>query len=244
MEFKVVIPARYASTRLPGKALLPVNGKPIIQFVYENALNSGAQQVIVATDDQRIKEAAEKFDAEVCLTSSQHLSGTDRIAEVVQIYSWPDGVVIVNVQGDEPLMPSGNIRQVAENLITHDNISMSTLCANISEENYKNKNVVKVNYDKNNIAINFSRDIQTFDNESIQGKKIYRHLGIYSYHVGFLNLFTQLPQSVSEKQESLEQLRALDNDYLIYVDLCKEETGIGVDTQEDYKILLNTLINR
>lgn len=241
MSFKVVIPARYASTRLPGKALLQVNGKPIIQYVYDNSVSSGADQIIIATDDQRILEAAEKFNAQVCLTSNQHQSGTDRIAEVAQKYSWADDVVIVNVQGDEPLMPASNIKQAADNLISHENISISTLCAPCKSDDFENTNVVKVIRDENNIAISFSRDINSFNEKYRDSNEIYRHLGIYSYRVGFLNMFTQLPQSNLEKKESLEQMRALENGNSIYVDVCQAPAGIGVDTHEDYVALLGTL---
>ena len=158
MKFNVVIPARYTSTRLPGKALLEIRGKPVIQYVYENACKSGAEQVIIATDDQRIVASAQSFDAEVYLTASNHKSGTDRIAEVARIKSWNESIAIVNVQGDEPMMPAENIRQVAENLIANIHVSMSTLCTPIlSGEEYQDSNVVKVIYDENNIALNFSR---------------------------------------------------------------------------------------
>ncbi len=241
MKFKVVIPARYASTRLPGKTLLKINGKPIVQYVYENACDSGAQQVIIATDDQRISDCAQEFKAEVCFTSNQHKSGTDRIAEVARIYSWDDDVIIVNVQGDEPMMPSENIQQVAENLNTYPNTSMSTLCTPIlDDKEYQNTNVVKVIRDSNNIAISFSRTTRSFIDKH-RGNKVYRHLGIYAYSVEFLNMFTLLPQSELEKLESLEQLRALEHGESIYVDVCKSPTGIGVDTQEDYEELLKIM---
>ena len=241
MRFKVVIPARYASTRLPGKALLEINDKPIIQYVYENSVKSGAEQVIIATDDQRILECAQGFHAQACLTSNQHKSGTDRIAEVTQIFSWQDDTVIVNVQGDEPLMPAENIKQVADNLISNNHVSISTLCTHINADDYKNKNVVKVIRDENKVALNFSRNIQSFDINFAANREIYRHLGIYSYHVGFLNEFTKLPQSSLEKKESLEQMRAIENGHSIYVDMCQAPTGIGVDTREDYEALLSSL---
>ena len=241
MEFKVVIPARYASSRLPGKALLKIKGKPIIQYVHENAVKSGAEQIIIATDDQRILECAQEFNADVCLTSSQHKSGTDRIAEVAQKNTWADDVLIVNVQGDEPLMPAENIRQVAENLNSQSDVKMSTLCTSLYEEEYKNTNIVKVVRDENNIAIKFSRNTRSFDKEFHNKNEIYRHLGIYSYSVGFLHLFTQLPQSKLEKLESLEQMRALEHGHAIHVDLCKSPTGIGVDTQDDYEKLLTII---
>lgn len=244
MNFKVVIPARYASTRLPGKALLTLKDKPIVQHVYENACASGAEEVIIATDDQRIVDAAKKFNANICLTSDKHTSGTDRIAEVAKIKRWDDKVAIVNVQGDEPQMPAQNIKQVAHNLFSHKQISMSTLCKPIAEDHdFANSNVVKVIFDANNVALNFSRDVTKLNckNPNIDKKDIFRHLGIYAYSVGFLNLFTELSPSSFEIKESLEQLRALQNGYMIHVEVSKQPTGIGVDTEEDYAELLKSI---
>lgn len=243
MNFKVVIPARYASTRLPGKALLILHGKPIVQHVYENACASGAEEVVIATDDERIVKAANNFNANVCLTSDKHTSGTDRISEVAKIKGWDDGVSIVNVQGDEPQMPSQNIKQVAHNLIANDEANMSTLCATILEEkDFLNPNVVKVIFDDDNIASNFSRDISKLNckNPDIDKTRIFRHLGIYAYSVGFLNTFTDLPPSPFELKESLEQLRALQNGYKIHVEVAQQPTGVGVDTEEDYAALLKS----
>jgi len=244
VNFKVVIPVRYASTRLPGKALLILKDKPIVQHVYENACASGAEEVIIATDDQRIAEAAEKFNANVCLTSDKHTSGTDRIAEAAQISGWGNEVAIVNVQGDEPQMPASNIKQVAENLLVHKQVSMSTLCTPIADENdFDNSNVVKVIFDANNIALNFSRVVEKLNckNPITDRSNVYRHLGIYAYRVGFLNIFTSLPPSSFEIKESLEQLRALQNGHQIFVEVCNQTTGIGVDTQDDYDALLKSI---
>jgi len=241
VKFNVVIPARYASTRLPGKALLEVNDKPIVQHVFENACDSGADQVIIATDDQRIVDAAKKFNADVCLTSDKHTSGTDRIAEVAKKYHWENDVSIVNIQGDEPQMPAQNIKQVASNLQANKNASMSTLCAPILEEtDLNNPNVVKVVFNENNYALNFSRKVEKLNckNPITDMTQVYKHLGIYAYSVGFLNIFTSMPASSFEKKESLEQLRALQNGYKIYIETCEVPTGIGVDTQEDYAALL------
>ena len=240
MSFKVVIPARYASTRLPGKSLLKINNKPIIQYVYENACKSGADEVIIATDDQRIVDAVNAFHGNCCLTSSQHLSGTDRIAEVAQKNAWHEETAIVNVQGDEPQMSAQNIKQVAENLLQDKDISMSTLCTSISDEKeFDNPNVVKVIFDENNHAINFSRKVEKLNckNPITDLKSVYRHLGIYAYRVGFLNVYTKLSPSSYEKTESLEQLRALQNGYKIYVEECRSPAGVGVDTQDDYEFL-------
>jgi len=243
MSFKVVIPARYASTRLPGKALLEVHNKPIIQYVYENACESGANEVLIATDDKRILVAASKFGANVCMTSDNHQSGTDRIAEVAKVNNWDDSIIIVNVQGDEPQMPSENIQQVAKNLIGDSEASMSTLCSKITkQEDFNNPNVVKVIFDMKNHALNFSRKVEKLNCKKpiTDLSKVFRHLGIYAYRVGFLNTFTQLPASSHEKKESLEQLRALQNGYKIYVEPSKAPVGIGVDTKEDYESLLKT----
>lgn len=246
MSFKVVVPARYASTRLPGKALLNLKGKPIVQHVYENAYASGADEVVIATDDQRIVEAAQKFNANICLTSDKHKSGTDRIAEVASINAWSDDVAIVNVQGDEPQMPPQNIKQVANNLLLSREANMATLCAQIVDENeFKNKNVVKVIFDSNNFALNFSREVEKLNckNPITDLETVYRHLGIYAYRVGFLNTFTSLPPSSFEIKESLEQLRAMQNDFKIHVDVCVSPAGIGVDTPEDYESLKNSVLS-
>jgi len=242
VKFNVVIPVRFASTRLPGKALLKIKGKPIVQYVYENACGSGAERVIIATDDQRIADCAQTFSAEVCLTSKQHQSGTDRIAEVANNRHWSDEIVIVNVQGDEPMMPAENIRQVAESLYEHPVASMSTLCTNIlDEKEYQNNNVVKVIRDENGFAQSFSRTAKSIGCDDYKNLNAYRHLGIYAYRVGFLNLFTQLPQSALEKQESLEQLRIHEYEEKIYVDVCNTPAGTSADTQEDYKMLLDIM---
>lgn len=240
MSFKVVIPSRYASTRLPGKALLEINSKPIIQYVYENASASGADEVIIATDDERIAKVVTNFNGIYCLTSNLHRSGTDRIAEVAKIKNWDDDVVIVNLQGDEPQMPAENIKQVAENLMNHAQVSMSTLCAEISNDaDFANPNIVKVIFDENHHALNFSRRVEKLNckNPVTDLSIVFRHLGIYAYQVGFLNTFTNLPPSSHEKKESLEQLRALQNSYKIYVEECIAPTGIGVDTKEDFEVL-------
>lgn len=240
MEFKVVVPAHYASTRLPGKVLLEIRGKPIIEYVYRNARDSGAGQVVVATDDSRIADAARAFGAEVCLTSDQHVSGTDRIAEVARKYTWHPDTVIVNLQGDEPMMPSANIRQVVANLHRHPDVSISTLCTTLAgEHETRNMNIVKVMYDEHHVATGFSRDVETLG--KFCSHTVYRHLGIYAYRAGFLNRFTQWPRSRLEKQESLEQMRALEHGDLIHVELCRSAPGIGVDTQEDYDALLEMM---
>ena len=240
MDFKVVIPAHYASTRLPGKVLLNVRGKPIIEYVYRNACESGAEQVLVATDDQRIVEAVQAFGVEACLTSTEHASGSDRIAEVIQNYAWPHDTIIVNLQADEPMMSGENISQVAANLARHPRVSISTLCAVLAGEREAwDRNIVKVVHDRENIATGFSRDMETFATSGSQ--TVYRHLGIYAYRAGFLCRFTQWPRSRLEQQESLEQMRAFEHGALIHVEMCKSAPGIGVDTQEDYEALLQIM---
>ncbi len=242
MTFKVVIPARYTSKRLPGKVLLKVKGKSIIQYVYENSCRSGAEQVIIATDDERIAECAQTFNAEFCFTSNKHKSGTDRISEITKIYSWTNSTIIVNVQADEPMMLPDSIQQVAVNLHAHPNTGISTLCTHLPDDKeYKNQNVVKVIRDENNTALTFSRNVEAIEYYRRRSYEPYRHLGIYAYNVRFLSMFTQLPQTELEKQERLEQLRALEHGEKIYVDMCKYPVGVGVDTQEDYEALLQIM---
>ena len=240
MDFKVVIPAHYASTRLPGKVLLKVHGKPIIEYVYRNACASGAGQVLVATDDSRIVEAVQAFGAKACLTSTEHTSGSDRIAEVIQRNAWAEETVIVNLQADEPMMPGDNIAQVAANLGNHPGADIATLCAELAgEHEVRNRDIVKVVYDQDNIATGFSRDMETIAKSS--GHSVYRHLGIYAYRAGFLCRFTRWPRSRLEKKESLEQMRAFEHGSPIHVQRCTSPPGIGVDTQEDYEALLKVM---
>lgn len=240
MDFKVVIPAHYASTRLPGKVLLKVRGKPIIEYVYRNACASGAEHVLVATDDSRIAGAVQAFGAEACLTSTEHVSGSDRIAEVIQSNSWPEDTIIVNLQADEPMMPGENIAQVAANLGSHPEVDIATLCTGLEGgREASDPNIVKVVHDRDNIATGFSRDMDTFGNSA--GQTVYRHLGIYAYRAGFLCRFTRWPRSQLEKKESLEQMRAFEHGSLIHVEMCRSAPGVGVDTQEDYEALLQVL---
>ena len=246
MSFSVIIPARYASTRLPGKLLLDVAGKPLIQRVYDKALESGADQVIIATDNERIESIAKDFGADVCMTSTQHNSGTERLAEVVTTRNFSDDSVVVNLQGDEPLMPPQLIELVAEKLLIDKTVSVSTLCHPITTlGELFNPNVVKVVMDSDGNALYFSRapipwdrerfkDIYTsgFD-ESSELTDHYRHIGLYAYSVGFIKQYVNLEPSKTEKLELLEQLRVLDQGYKIAVSTIDEDPGIGVDTEED-----------
>lgn len=238
MNFNVVIPARYASTRLPAKPLLDIAGKPMVVWVAEKALASGADHVVVATDDIRIFEVVTQYGYQALMTKTDHQSGTDRIAEVAQTLNWLDDVVVVNVQGDEPLISIKTIRAVAERLTSDKDAVMSTACYQITNvEDFKNPNVVKVVVDENDRALYFSRapipyprDVDLTQVEKIEAL---RHIGIYGYKVGFLKQYSQLKITAIERIESLEQLRVLNYGYSIVVHQTKEPPEIGVDTQED-----------
>lgn len=243
MDFRVVIPARYASQRLPGKPLLDIAGRPMIEHVYRRACESGALEVVVATDDARIARAAEAFGAEVCMTSAQHASGTDRIAEVARLRGWADEAVVVNLQGDEPLMPPGLLRQVAETLLAHPAADMATLAAALRDAGQLfDPNTVKVVLDRDGYALYFSRATIPWHRDRFArgtqpepdwSEGILRHLGIYAYRAGFLAGYAELPASPLERIESLEQLRVLWNGGRIAVDVANEAPPAGVDTAED-----------
>lgn len=250
MSFWVVIPARYESTRLPGKLLLDLAGKPILQHVFERSVNSGAERVIIATDDERIVDFAKTIAADVVLTSPDHNSGTERIAEVMQVLKVEEEKIIVNVQGDEPLIAPENIKQVAELLKFDEQASIATLMAKITNsDDLFNPNVVKTVYDHHGFALYFSRasipwnrdqfsrsinNLQSIEFEGIDAD-YYRHIGIYAYKAGFLNTYVGLQPSPLEKVESLEQLRALHYGHKIRVQLADSSHGLGVDTEEDYE---------
>ena len=239
VSFRVVIPVRYASSRLPGKPLLTFKHKPIIEHVYKNACDSEADSVLIATDDERIAEAANNFGAQVCMTSSDHNSGTDRITEAVTLQGWDEDQIIVNVQGDEPQMPAENIKQVAELLSDYPNAAISTLCHQLkSIQEYEDPNVVKVVKTDHGKAMYFSRSsipyIRNVDVKVLKENLVYRHVGIYAYRSAYLQQFIKMPQSRLEKIEKLEQLRALEHGDEIVIEECKENPGIGVDTMNDY----------
>lgn len=241
MGFSVVIPARYAASRLPGKPLREINGKPLVQYVYECALRSDAEQVLIATDDQRIADAAKSFGAEVCLTSPNHPSGTDRLAEVVKLKGFADDHVVVNLQGDEPLMPSSVVNQVANNLMQRPDAAMSTVCKRIKTSRMLfDPHVVKVVTDEQGYALYFSRaaipwDRERFplDEEMPEFYSHYAHIGLYGYRVGFLKEYVTWPTCHIEEVESLEQLRALWKGKKIHVEEAVEMPGPGVDTETD-----------
>jgi 3-deoxy-manno-octulosonate cytidylyltransferase (CMP-KDO synthetase) len=242
MSFKVVIPARYASVRLPGKPLLDIAGRPMIQHVHERAIESGAEEVVVATDDSRIADACKAFDADVCMTSERHRSGSDRIAEVVSIRGWRDEEVIVNLQGDEPSMPPSLLRQVAQDMESHPAASITTLSAPISKRSVLfDPHVVKVVVDAEGYALYFSRaPIPWHRDEFVDADRplpkdtgFARHIGLYAYRAGYLAQFVSWKHAPIELAESLEQLRVLWHGGRIHVSQALEEPGPGVDTQQD-----------
>lgn len=240
--FYVVIPARYASSRFPGKPLQNIAGQPMIQRVWQQAQKSGAQQLVIATDDQRIFAACRAFGAEVVMTRDDHESGTDRLAEVAAIMGWPADAIVVNVQGDEPLIPPAVIDQVAINLAAHPEAAMATLAEPIDDmASLMNNNVVKVLSDKNGLALTFSRAPLPWARDAFvaspdelpAGVSFRRHIGIYAYRVGFLQRFVEWGPCWLEQTECLEQLRALWHGEQIHVADALETPPHGVDTPED-----------
>ncbi len=243
MSFVVVIPARFESSRLPGKVLADIAGKPMIQWVVEKALASGAEQVIVATDNDEVARVVESFGGEVCKTRADHQSGTERLAEVMETYQFADEQVIVNVQGDEPFIPVENIAQVAANLSSQNQARMATLAMTITDvAEALNPNAVKVLCDKNGYAMYFSRATIPYDRERFLnndniveiGDFYLRHIGIYAYRARFIKDYVQWPASELEQIESLEQLRILWQGEKIHVAVAKTRLEVeGVDTPED-----------
>ena len=242
MDFKVVIPARYASTRLPGKPLREIAGRPMIQHVHQRARESGAGEIVIATDDQRIAETARGFGADVCLTGDHHGSGTERIAEVVAQRGWSEETIVVNLQGDEPVMPAALLSQVAEDMETHPRARVTTLAAAIDDrDGLFDPHVVKVVTDREGYALYFSRaPIPWHRDEFLQhqaqlpaGVDFARHIGLYAYRAGFLARYVAWPASPLEQAESLEQLRVLWHGEPIHVSRASELPGHGVDTLAD-----------
>lgn len=236
-EFVVVIPARYASERLPGKPLRRIAGKLLVQHVYERALESDAREVILATDDSRIEQAAAEFGAPVCMTGIYHSSGTDRLAEVSRVRNWPDDLVIVNLQGDEPLMPAELINDCAA-LLQSGAVDMATLASPIaSPADFKDPNVVKVIVDSNGDAIYFSRAAIPYsrnpDTEQLAMHTALHHHGIYAYRTKVLQRIVATRRSPLEESEQLEQLRAIDMGIRIRVGRPARRPGPGVDTEAD-----------
>ena len=240
--FRVVIPARYASARLPGKALLPIAGKPMVQWVYERAVQSRAVEVLIATDDLLIVSAAHSFGAETVMTGTSHTSGTDRIAEVARLRRWPERDIVVNVQGDEPLIPPALIEQVATLLEANSGADMATLAAPIlSLQEFLDPNAVKVVTGASGRALYFSRAPIPWTRDGapagISSQKSFagarRHVGIYAYRVGSLIRLAALAPSPLEIAERLEQLRALQNGFEIRVADTEQRPGPDVNTPAD-----------
>ncbi len=236
----VVIPARFASTRLPGKALIPIAGRPMVQHTWERASRSGAGRVVVATDDARILEAARGFGAEVMMTDVRHRSGTERVAEVASRLCLDDDAVVVNVQADEPLLPPGLVTQVVEGLAAHPCAQMATLCERIERDSEVfDPATVKVVTDHQGYALYFSRAAIPwyrghFESEEVpRSASLRRHIGLYAYRAGYLRSYVARESSPIEEAESLEQLRALYHGARIHVAEARERPGPGVDTAED-----------
>jgi 3-deoxy-manno-octulosonate cytidylyltransferase (CMP-KDO synthetase) len=235
IDFIVAIPARYASSRLPGKPLSLIGNKPMIVHVAECALAAGAKQVVIATDDERVADAINFDNVEVCLTSASHQSGTDRLAECASILNWSEQQIVVNLQGDEPFAPAAGIRQVAE-LLDKSNCEMATLaCPIISHSQFVDPHTVKVVRNSNGNALYFSRAPIPWPKVNASQSLVLalRHIGIYAYRANFLKHFSQIPASSLEQCESLEQLRAIENGYAIAVEIANTEFPAGVDTPED-----------
>lgn len=242
MSFRVVIPARWASSRLPGKPLLDLAGRPLLAWVWQVAQESGADEVVVATDDARIKEAAERFGATVCMTRADHPSGTDRIGEVAATLGWPDDAIVVNLQGDEPLLPPALVARAAAALRDDGEAGIATLATPVrSLDEALNPNVVKVVCDAAGRALYFSRAPIPFARDGAEHgfasqrrhDGMLRHIGLYAYRVAALRRIVALPATTLEEVEKLEQLRPLWHGVPITVVVAAEAPPAGVDTDED-----------
>jgi 3-deoxy-manno-octulosonate cytidylyltransferase (CMP-KDO synthetase) len=243
-DFKVVIPARFASTRLPGKPLQPIGAKPMIEHVWRRAQESGAREVVVATDDERIAQAVRQFGGRALMTAPEHASGTDRLAEVARVLRWPPETIVVNLQGDEPMLPGRLVARAAALLRAHPDAGIATLAAPISDPaDAFNPNVVKVVLDRRQFALYFSRApipwlrghfaLGRLPGELPAEAPLLRHVGLYSYRVAALSLLAGSPATALERAEALEQLRALWLGIGIFVEVTRDELGRGVDTAED-----------
>jgi 3-deoxy-manno-octulosonate cytidylyltransferase (CMP-KDO synthetase) len=238
MTFSVIIPARFASSRLPGKPLADIAGKTMIERVYEQALKSDCSQVVIATDDERVAQACVDFLGPVCMTAADHESGTDRLHEAALKLELADDHIVVNVQGDEPLIPPALINQVAQNLASNENAGMATLSIPVGDmEEFLNPNAVKVVASDSGQALYFSRAPIPWPRDNIDELPPYykaqRHIGIYAYRVSFLKKFVTWPISNLEQTEKLEQLRAISNGVVIHVAQACEVPPAGIDTQQD-----------
>lgn len=241
MSFKVIIPARFASSRLPGKPLREVAGKTMIEHVYDRACESGAESVIIATDDDRIAEAVSQFGGTVSMTRADHRSGTDRLAEVIQQHDIGDEEIIINVQGDEPTLPAALIDQVAGDMQACPDAAIATLRRRIDQvKDVFDPNVVKVVTDAHGYALYFSRAPIPWQRDAFAEQPPrdaagchFRHIGLYGYRAGFLKDYPRLAPSPAEHAESLEQLRALHHGFRIHLTEAQIDPGHGVDTETD-----------
>jgi len=244
----IVIPARFASSRLPGKPLLLIHGRPMILRVVDQAKKvAGFDDLCVATDDPRIAEVCQAVGVDVVLTNPEHPSGTDRLSEVARIKGWSADDVIVNVQGDEPLLPAQLVQQVTQLLIDNPQCSMSTLCEPIHQlDEFQRDSIVKVVMSNRNEALYFSRATIPYDRDGAKQAvptlhtQAFRHLGLYAYRVKLLQEYVTWEQGNLEKLESLEQLRVLENGHRIAIDVAEANLPPGVDTQADLD-RLNTM---
>ena len=239
MSFHVVIPARMASSRLYGKPLLDICGQPMVYWTWQQAIQAGAERVVIATESEQVAQVCRDFGAEVCLTSDQHQSGTERIAEVIDQLRFADNQVLVNLQGDEPLLPTALIQQVAQALNHRHDVFMATLCEPIEQvELLFNPNIVKVSRNLEHFAINFSRaPLPWARDEFAQQPPIMpsawpyrRHIGLYAYRAGFVKRYVNWPECALEQVEKLEQLRVLWHGERILVEDALMDAGVGVDT--------------
>ena len=241
MHFRVVIPARYASSRLPGKPLADIGGKPMVLRVLERALQAGAESVVIATDDVRVQQAVEAAGYQALMTSPEHQSGTERLVEVAETLGWPDDTLVVNVQGDEPLIDPLLIREAARQLVLHDDAVMATLAHPIHDHaDFINPNVVKVVADEAGYALYFSRAPIPWPRDAFAAQQTMphelgalRHIGLYAYRAGFLRTYATLISSPLERYEMLEQLRVLGHGYRISLGITPLAPAPGVDTPED-----------
>lgn len=245
MKFNVVIPARLGSTRLPRKVLRPIGGKPLVQHVWEAARRARAHEVVVATDDAEVRDLCRAFGADVAMTSKRHASGTDRIAEVARQRAWRPATIVVNLQGDEPLMPPALVRRTAALLARDAGAAIATLAHPLHEvEEWLNPNVVKVVVDRRGRALYFSRapipwprDEATREAPRLPQGLALRHIGLYAYRVAALKRFAALNAAPLEKTEVLEQLRALHHGLPIAVGIARNPPPRGVDTEEDFALV-------
>ena len=252
MGFKVVIPARYASARLPGKPLLDIGGKPMVVRVVEQALQSGADEVAVATDHEKIAAAVRQAGYQAVMTRVDHASGTDRISEVVELQGWNDRAIVVNVQGDEPLISPSLIKEVADDLAQHAEAAIATACHPLHDKTtIMNSSVVKVVFDKAGYALYFSRAPIPYARDAYdagegvpQELPVYKHIGIYAYRASFLRQYKQLTPAPIERFEMLEQLRAMWHGYKISVLVAEHSPGIGVDTKADLEYVRAVLLQQ